>query len=189
MIASHHGGALDRFRRPVALIAITKTAGTSNKVNSVELESPATTVTASGRRSSAPSPSPRAIGINPNTVVSSVANLSNQWLGAGNGLVHSAQFFVAVNGLMMILVGVAFVRGKGANATNARFFATTWAIVILAFSIAWPILLHFQGHFDFDTPARYGLLLLPLSALAITEGVVRARVQSPDMAENVTPRA
>ncbi len=111
--------------------------------------------------------------VNPNTVVSSVANLSNQWLGATNGLITSPQLFVVLNGVLLVLIGVAFARRPAQATVSSRFFATTWVIIILVFSIAWPVLLHFQGNFDFDTPARYGLMVLPLAALAVTEGIGR----------------
>lgn len=111
--------------------------------------------------------------VNPNTVVSSVANLSNQWLGATNGLVTSPQLFTALNGGLLILVGLAFARRRHEGMTPSQFFATTWVIVILVFSVAWPVLLHFQGNFDFDTPARYGLMVLPLAALAIVDALGR----------------
>lgn len=107
------------------------------------------------------------------TIVSSVANLSNNWLGASNGLVSDPQLFVALNGLLLVLVGVAFVLPNDVKAPGSQLFATTWAIVVVVFSVAWPVLLLIQGHFNFDTPQRYGLLILPLAALAATDAVRR----------------
>lgn len=105
--------------------------------------------------------------VQPETVVSSVANLSNHWLGASNGLVTSSQFFVAVNAFVLVLIGVAFARSRESDGGRSRLLASAWAVIIGVFSLAWPVLLLLQGGFNFDTPQRYGLLILPVAAVAI----------------------
>lgn len=122
--------------------------------------------------------------INPKTVASSAANLANNWLGGANGLVLDGwTFFVVLNSVLLILLGVAFARPRSLVADRARLFATAWAFIVPAFAVAWPVLLFLQGHYDYDAPARYGLLILPLAAVAATEAVHRARrAVAPDAA-------
>jgi hypothetical protein len=117
------------------------------------------------------------------TVISSVSNLANNWLGPSDGLIRSSQpFFYVVNAAYLVVIGVALVRGwRSGSQPGPSVLMTTWALTTLAFSVAWPLLLFVQGHFDFDAPPRYGLLVLPLGATAAVWALARGIPEPADL--------
>ncbi|WP_345835423.1 hypothetical protein [Microbacterium sp. X-17] len=132
---------------------------------------------------------PKGAFVNPKTVVSSIANLANNWVGGSNGLLSVSAAFVALNAVLLILLGVAFARQRSVVTDRARLFATAWAFIVPAFGVAWPLLLVLQGGYDYDAPARYGLLILPLAAVAATEAVRRSlRSALPDAVTGAAER-
>lgn len=110
------------------------------------------------------------------TMISSIANLSNAWLGTGTGLAQIVpQLFVTANAALLILIGVALARRL--RDSMARMLAISWIVVVIAFGIGWPLLLFIQGGFDFDAPTRYALCLLPLAGAAVALGIVKTTQQ------------
>jgi hypothetical protein len=121
---------------------------------------------------------PKVTSVQTDTIYSSIANLMNEWLNPSNGLIPHPPFFAAANSVFLVLLGLsawsllANRPGWGPELVDpSRVLALNWIITIMAFGISWPVLLFFQGGFNFDAPTRYGLLVLPLAAALIASGL------------------
>jgi hypothetical protein len=120
---------------------------------------------------------PKVLSLQMDTIWSSFANLANQWVGVTNGLVTSQPFFTTLNLIFLLLLGGTAIRigSRPTNATTegglARLFFVNWIFTISLLGLGWPVLLFLQGNFNFDAPSRYGLLVLPLAATAISSSI------------------
>jgi hypothetical protein len=75
-------------------------------------------------------------------------------------------------------------RGRGSASAPAH-----WLILfgIVALGLAFPLLNFIEGHYDFHTPQRYALPLLPIVALVVvrtlrTRGVILVGIALPALA-------
>lgn len=113
---------------------------------------------------------PKVEVVDPLNVMDSFFNSLNNWLGITNGLISLPSVFGILNTLFVLLVGISFTTRFTRPfqfENKLSYFASNWLITSILLAISWPVLLYFQGGFNFVAPSRYGLMVLPMAAIGI----------------------
>lgn len=99
------------------------------------------------------------------TILDSLSNLLSSQRGYYLGLPMDTSLGYLFSVLFFSLLLVkAFMELNSLGENRSGSFALTSLLLIISLSIAWPLVCFLQGGYDFSTPSRYALMVIPIIA-------------------------